>query len=72
MFDLKIIENDVIIVTPNSIKKDLLPHTNLLDYDIKFISKEELKKNSLFDYDDFSIAYLIKKGFSYFNAIEFI
>lgn len=72
MFDLKIIENDVIIVTPNSIKKDLLPHTNLLDYDIKFISKEELKKNSLFDYDDFSIAYLIKKGFSYSNAKEMI
>ena len=72
MFDLKIIENDVIIVAPNSIKKDLLPHTNLLDCDIKFISKEELKKNSLFDYDDRSIAYLIKKGFSYSNAKELI
>ena len=63
MLDLNMIKDQSIIICPANIK-DALVAIKSKDYivkDIKFITKQELKKNTYFSYDVKSIHYIHKK-----------
>lgn len=70
MFDLNLLKDDVIIITP--FKKDVLKFINQFDYSIKVINKNELLENISFKYDDSSIVFLMNKGYSYNKAKELL
>ena len=72
MFNIQQLKDNSIIITPEKVKEGILDKINFLDLNVKFISKNELIKNTCFNYDDKTIAYLIKKGYSYNNAKEII
>lgn len=72
MFDLNLLEDNSIIITPNSIKKTIINFTNSTNFNLKYLTKEELIKNFIFNYDDRAIAYLMTKGYSFSNAKEIL
>lgn len=72
MFDLNLLEDNCIIITPRETKKQILSLTNSLDIRLKFLSKEDIFQNAFFSYDDEAIIYLTKKGYSYSNAKEIL
>ena len=75
---MKIIDylcNDLIIVSPNNIKDEIVKEISLVDkmYSYKIITENELKVSLLFDYDYKAIVYLKNKlNISVANAIEYI
>ena len=75
---MKIIDylcNDLIIVSPNNIKDEIVKEISLVDkmYSYKIITENELKVSLLFDYDNKAIVYLKNKlNISVANAIEYI
>ena len=72
MFDIKKLKENCIIITPSSLKKDILLETNKLDFDIKFMDKRELEENTFFSYGDDAVAFVMDKGYSYANAKEIL
>jgi hypothetical protein len=61
MIDINLFEKHNIIICPDEKKTEILKFTNFLDNDIKFITKDEIKKNFIFNYDDNALIYLMKK-----------
>lgn len=72
MFDLNLIQDNSIIITSNKVKKEIISLINSIDLNVKFISKEELKRNIFFHYDDKTIKFLMDEGYSFDNANELI
>ena len=46
MFDLNLLEDNCIIITPRETKKQILSLTNSLDIRLKFLSKEDIFQNA--------------------------
>lgn len=73
MINTNLLTEHNIIICPDEKKKEILKITNSLDNDIKFLTKEEIKKNYIFNYDDRAIIYLMKKdNLSFEGAKEII
>lgn len=57
------ITNKMLLIIPNNLKDNILKYisssSNLLDY--KIMTKEELKRKFIFDYDENTILYMVKK-----------
>ena len=68
------LENNLLIVCPNSYKLAILKYLEEEKkiYNIKFMSLTEYKKHLLFDYDEKTIHYLVKKDIKVDNAITLI
>lgn len=73
MIDLTKIDKNCIIICPNEKKDELVPLFNSnIEYSVKYISKGELISSLTFTYDDSAVVYLMKKKYSYDNAIEIL
>jgi hypothetical protein len=73
MLNIKLLKSHNIIICPDEKKKEILKITNNLDNDIKFLTKEDIKKNFIFSYDEKTIVYLMKKkNLTYEGAKELI
>ncbi len=55
------LDNNILLITPNSIKENILKNISKM-LDIKYMSLEELKENLLYRYHNHTIYYLIKKS----------
>ncbi len=68
------LEDNLLIVCPNSYKRAILEYlnNNKLILNIKFMTKNEFLKCSMFDYDIEAIHYLVNKGMKVDNAITII
>lgn len=71
---LDLIKEKTLIITNNDNKKqilDLMNNSNKL-FNVKFMTLDEYKKNYLFDYNEKTIYYLVKKNMKVSNAITLI
>lgn len=71
--NLDLIKRESIIICPSSKKENILSSlANRLDYNIKFITKEKLISSLTFSYGNEAIVFLMKKGYSFDNALEIL
>ena len=68
------LEDNLLIICPNSYKKAILEHleNNKKILNIKFMTINEYQRSMLFDYDEKTVHYLVKKGLKPDNAITLI
>ena len=59
----ELLKDNLLIICPNEEKLKLLDELSKMDnlYDIKFMTKEEYKKNYFFDYNEKTLYYLLNK-----------
>lgn len=57
---LKLIDNNTVLIMPNAIKENIIKNNKQL-LNIKSITKDDLKRKILFDYDEKSIHFLMNK-----------
>lgn len=70
-----ILEDNLIIICSNNLKKKILLNLNTIDkmYDLKFYSFNEIKKALFFNYDEKTLYYLVNNyHLSYRNALDYI
>ena len=71
--NIDLLEKNCIIICPNEKKEELVKFfSSSLEYNIKYLSKNEVINSFTFTYDDEAILYLLNKGYSFDNAMEIL